>query len=206
VRLPLPPLPPDWTPTGEPVWQPCGRSLVDVLTDEHAQLESVASRLATADDGQCDAFVDVLLAMVIRHMSAERQYLYPTLRVVAADGAVRARREILAEQQLQRDLLAVDAPESAAALLRDHVHRHVAVGERLLAAVGAAVADADLIRLGNRAAIARGEAPTRPHPNLPTKPPWNRVADTAAGLVDKARDAISGRPTRPADLAGVSCP
>ncbi|MBB1246923.1 hemerythrin domain-containing protein, partial [Streptomyces durbertensis] len=34
---------------------------------------------------------------------------------------------------------------------------------------------------------------TRPHPGMPDKPPANRLLAPGAGLVDRARDALSGR-------------
>ncbi|MBQ0897810.1 hemerythrin domain-containing protein, partial [Micromonospora sp. U56] len=60
--------------------------------------------------------------------------------------------------------------------------------------------DAELIRLGNRWEIAEEAAPTRPHPGTPATPPWNRVVEPALGVVDKVRDAVTGRRTYLADL------
>ena len=56
--------------------------------------------------------------------------------------------------------------------------------------------DAELIRLGNRWVIAEEAAPTRPHPGTPATPPWNRIVEPAVGVVDKLRDAVTGRRTQ----------
>jgi hypothetical protein len=48
--------------------------------------------------------------------------------------------------------------------------------------------------------MAKTTAPTRPHPAAPDTPPWNTVLAPGAGLVDRIRDAVSRRPTRPQDL------
>jgi hypothetical protein len=36
-------------------------------------------------------------------------------------------------------------------------------------------------------------APTRPHPFAPDKPPMNKILTAGAGLVDRMRDALTGR-------------
>ncbi|MFD0788465.1 hemerythrin domain-containing protein, partial [Micromonospora azadirachtae] len=82
----------------------------------------------------------------------------------------------------------------------ERVHRHVAEVGALIAALRAAATEEELIRLGNRLEIAEEAAPTRPHPDTPATPPWNRVVEPALGVVDKVRDAVSGRPTYLADL------
>ncbi|MBO4210251.1 hemerythrin domain-containing protein, partial [Micromonospora echinofusca] len=38
------------------------------------------------------------------------------------------------------------------------------------------------------------------HPDTPAKPPWNRVVEPALGVVDKVRDAVTGRQTYLSDL------
>ncbi|TDB79974.1 hemerythrin domain-containing protein, partial [Micromonospora sp. KC721] len=38
-----------------------------------------------------------------------------------------------------------------------------------------------------------------PHPDSPATPPWNRLVDPAWGVVDKVRDAVTGRRTYPID-------
>ncbi|HUR08087.1 MAG TPA: hypothetical protein VM347_36465 [Nonomuraea sp.] len=36
-------------------------------------------------------------------------------------------------------------------------------------------------------------APTRPHPSAPDTPPGNKLLGPATGLIDRLRDALSGR-------------
>jgi hypothetical protein len=56
------------------------------------------------------------------------------------------------------------------------------------------------VRLGNRIETAEEAAPTRPHPGAPATAPWNKITDPAIGLLDRLRDAVTGRPTRPETL------
>jgi hypothetical protein len=77
-----------------------------------------------------------------------------------------------------------------------HVRRAVRVFPRLRTACGANT----LIRLGNRVTIAQEAAPTRPHPSNPRTAPANKLADPAVAVLDKLRDALTRRPTRPSDV------
>jgi cobalamin biosynthesis Mg chelatase CobN len=40
---------------------------------------------------------------------------------------------------------------------------------------------------------AKAMAPTRPHPTAPDTPPANKLLAPGAGLVDRARDFVTGR-------------
>jgi hemerythrin HHE cation binding domain-containing protein len=186
TRLPLPPLPPVARDA-----RPGGRSMLDLLTAEHRGLVELCARLAEP------VAASVFTAGLVRHLSAEEQYLYPTLRAVLPDGDRLADAEVAADARLHRALHPLSAPEVTAAL-RGHVER---CHTRLFPALRAVLDDAALIRLGNRVLIAEEAAPTRPHPATPFTPPWNRVVEPAVGVLDKVRDALSGRPTRATDLA-----
>ncbi|MEU8825408.1 hemerythrin domain-containing protein [Streptomyces sp. NPDC048636] len=47
--------------------------------------------------------------------------------------------------------------------------------------------------LGEKIRTAKKVAPTRPHPSAPSTPPGNKPLAPGAGLVDRARDFVSGR-------------
>ena len=50
-------------------------------------------------------------------------------------------------------------------------------------------------RLGEQITMAKRVAPTRPHPSAPDEPPMNLVLGVPMGIVDRIRDAMSGRET-----------
>ena len=150
----------------------------------------------------------MLTATVTRHLSAEEQYLYPSVRSALPDGAPVADREIAADAALLRALMelsgtATGEPEfdRAVAEITDRLARHTRVAAaEIFPALRAVATEADLIRLGNRVEIAEEAAPTRPHPDTPATPPWNRIVEPAVGVVDKVRDAVTGRQTYLEDL------
>ncbi|MFC7549960.1 hemerythrin domain-containing protein [Plantactinospora sp. GCM10030261] len=207
--VPLPPLPAD---TGEPAqdYRPGGRSMVDLLADEHHRIDGLCAELVddAADPGRRRQLAEVLTATVVRHLSAEEQYLYPTVRVAVPDGPTLADRELAADITLLTALRELTGTASAdaefdrraervAGLLR----RHAAAAETdLFPPLRQVATDAELIRLGNRVEIAEEAAPTRPHPHTPLTPPWNRVVHPAVGMLDKVRDAVTRRRTYLEDL------
>ncbi|MFG3417840.1 hemerythrin domain-containing protein [Micromonospora sp. NPDC049460] len=197
MTVPLPPLPP----TGEDeTFRPGGRSIADIVDAEHRQLRELLRRLTDADaEPAPERGWEVLTAALSRHLSAEEQYLLPTVRAALPDAADRVDRVLADDTALLTALggLADDGLAEVDARVRRHVEE---VGA-LVAALREVASPEELIRLGNRLEIAEEAAPTRPHPGTPATPPWNRVVEPAVGVVDKVRDAVTGRPTYLADLA-----
>lgn len=209
MTAPLPPLPPTFG--GADVFpMPAGRSVIDLLVDEHYQITTLCGEFTdpAVPAGRRREICDVVTAAISRHLSAEEQYLYPMVRVVLPDGEHLADQEIAEDRAMLRVLreLAATATDDArfarlaetvSVRLRRHVH---AASMDLFPRLRDAASEVDLVRLGNRFVIAEEAAPTRPHPGIPANPPWNKVIDPAVGVVDKVRDAMSGRTTYAEDL------
>jgi hypothetical protein len=78
--------------------------------------------------------------------------------------------------------------------LMSEIREHVADEENNLFPRLRQAADAeDLEKLGEKVRTAKKTAPTRPHPASPDKPPANKLLDPGAGMIDRLRDALSGR-------------
>ncbi len=185
---------------------PPGRSIITVLTDDHAELAAMADALAEAQmPTRQDA--DRLTAATTRHLSAERQYLYPVLeKLLPTHGSEMADRQIDRDETLLKDLAALQtvAPgtaafrQSAQAIVTE-LHRHTGSCDAdIFPELLTAVSKVDLIRLGNRVEVAREAAPSRPHHGAPVRPPWNKLTDALLGAADKIRDLTTGRKTYPA--------
>jgi hypothetical protein len=166
----LPPLP---RPFGVDA-RPAGRSLVELIEEDHQLLRRL----------RAGAEPDVFVACLVRHLSAEAQYLYPTARRVLRAGPR------LADAALALDRILLRAP-----LAREVLDAHLSLG--LHQKLSRVLPEHDLIRLGNRVQVAQEAAPTRPHPSAPDTPPLNKLVDPALGVVDKVRDVLSRRTTWP---------
>ncbi|WP_328518283.1 hemerythrin domain-containing protein [Actinoplanes sandaracinus] len=176
-----------------------GRSIVDLIAQQHRELLGLTDRLAEAPDDPDVA--SVLVATLSRHLCAEEQYLYPAIRTAVPGGEQIADRELAEDQAILERLRDLERTGSGRGDLAEAVRRHVAAdAEELLPLLEQMVPAEDLVRLGNRFATAEEAAPTRPHPATPSTPPWNKVVDPIVGVADKFRDVISSRTTYVSDL------
>lgn len=198
---PLPPLPP--VPgVDDADLRPGGTSMLDLLDIEHARLTDLCARLAsTTDEARFGSLTSALVATVTRHLSAEEQYLFPTVAAVLPDGQRLADAELVADQAMLHALRRLeDGPATDLRGLEEvepALHLHVRRCERtLFPGLREALTEAELIRLGNRVLIAEEAAPTRPHPGTPATPPWNKVTDPAIGVLDRLRDVVDRRTTQ----------
>lgn len=108
----------------------------------------------------------------------------------------------LEEHQEAKELLASlekggaddpQAPQLVSQLIAS-VREHVQEEEgQIFTKLRSATAPGTLVTMGEALEQAKKTAPTRPHPKAPSTPPGNIVAGAAAAVIDKARDAVSGR-------------
>ncbi|MGI5521047.1 hemerythrin domain-containing protein [Micromonospora sp. CA-259024] len=191
--VPLPPLPP----APEEGYRPAGRSIADIVDQEHRQLLALLDQL-TGPDATPQEGLAVLTAALSRHLSAEEQYLLPAARAALPTATERVDAEINADAGLLATLK--ELTEETLTEVTERVRRHVDGVGALVTELRTVATEEELIRLGNRLEIAEEAAPTRPHPGTPATPPWNRIVEPAVGVVDKVLDAVTGRPTYLADL------
>ncbi len=188
---------------------PVGPDVVELLVEDHREIErllddAVDGAKLTADES--DRRLAVGIAELARHIAVEEEYLYPLVREIlpngdrmSADGlSLDAEAEVLMKQ-LERSQRNDRAP-----LVTDLVHilrRHVQTTEGdLFPALRHWCARDQLEHLAGVVELAKRTAPTHAHPKAPTSTPWNQILSPGIGLVDKARDAVTRRPTRPEQL------
>jgi hemerythrin superfamily protein len=186
------------------------RDLIDILVTDHREVETIFAELETGagDPDHRKRLADVVIAELVRHSVAEEMYLYPTAKRVLPDGEQLSEHEIgehaEAEKLMSRiDGLAATDPEFDAAVTRlvEAIRHHVHEEESdLFPRLRQACTPDELLQLGRKVDAANKIAPTRPHPAAPDRPPFNKLVAPGAGLVDRVRDALTNRPTTPADL------
>ncbi|WP_067964747.1 hemerythrin domain-containing protein [Nocardiopsis trehalosi] len=177
--------------------------LIDVIVSDHREVERIFTELESAGltaERRRD-LVDHVVAELVRHSVAEEQYMYPAARKVLPDGDEIVDHELeehAEAEQVMRDITRLDPGDPAydervRALIAD-IRHHIQDEERdLLPRLRSACDTTELRELGRKVLQAKKSAPTRPHPAAPDTPPLNKVLDPGAGLVDRMRDALTGR-------------
>ncbi|PSK91902.1 hemerythrin HHE cation binding domain-containing protein [Haloactinopolyspora alba] len=182
------------------------RTVVDILVEDHREIEDLFQQIEASDDAEhVRRLADAAIAELVRHSVAEEQYLYPAIREHLSDGHSIADHELVEHAEAERvmkELEGMDAhdPEFRPTLdrLMSDIRHHVQDEENgALPDLAEACSTATLGQLGHDIEQAKNTAPTRPHPGAPDKPPMNKILAPGAGLVDRIRDAVTGRPHGP---------
>ncbi|WP_308282485.1 hemerythrin domain-containing protein [Pseudonocardia nigra] len=176
--------------------------LMDAIVTDHREVEQMFRELEQGVPEPADrrALVDKVIIELVRHSVAEEQLLYPAARKLLPDGDETADRELAEHAEAERTMdrlhgLDAENPEFEPLLrqlmteIREHVHDEESM---LLPRLTTAAGLEGTNRMGSMIEAAKKVAPTRPHPDAPDTPPGN-VMNSFTGLVDRMRDAFSGR-------------
>lgn len=183
--------------------------IIELLVGQHREVEQRWTALQDArlagSAGSAGSHAELgrsIVALLSQHDALETQVLYPELRERAGDEGRRLAEHSLGEHRQVRELLArVDgkdpADEAVFTMFQEclaAVVAHVQEEEgRIFPLLRAEVDQDRLVELGRKLASAQGMAPTHPHPHTPDGKLGATVGGTVSGLVDKARDAVSGK-------------
>ncbi|SEB85074.1 Hemerythrin HHE cation binding domain-containing protein [Streptomyces melanosporofaciens] len=180
-----------------------GGDVINELTTDHREVDALFEEIQAATPGNSERkrLLDQLTIELVRHSVAEEQYLYPAIRRRLAGGDAIADKEIADHsrvEQLLKDLeeRGADAADFDVLVtkLKTEVTSHVRDEEQNLFVQLRQACDADeLHELGEKIRHAKKTAPTRPHPSAPDTPPSNKILAPGTGLVDRARDFVTGR-------------
>jgi hemerythrin superfamily protein len=180
-----------------------GGNVIEELKADHREVQDLFDQINALPPGDARRreIADRFTIELVRHSVAEEMYLYPAVRRHVDGGDAMADKELADHAKVERmlkQLEGLDADrsgfDSLVAGIISEVVTHVTDEEnRLLPALAAACSPEQLNELGEKIRSAKDKAPTRPHPNAPTSPPMNKLLAPGAGLVDRARDMLSGR-------------
>jgi hemerythrin-like domain-containing protein len=181
---------------------------IETLVVDHREVAQLFKMLEEAVATDNPRVADDVAGRIVRalsiHAAIEEEALYPVMLNVLGPGedAERIVRQNVDEHQAIKRLLAeVDGKpgsdpkvfstfEDIRAKVEVHVHdEETDEFPRLRDEL----TEEDLMYLGRALDAARKLAPTHPHPNAPATPPFNIVANAAAALLDRARDAVAHR-------------
>jgi hemerythrin-like domain-containing protein len=184
------------------------RDVVEVLTHDHREVEEMFAELDTLRAATDEAsltrrkdLTDQVIIELVRHSVAEEAVVYPVVRRrfgdEDADEAIA--EHSAAEKTMKRlDGMRPDDPAFLTELdaLKAEIQHHVAEEEgEMFARMRREFSPEELVELGAKVERLKKVAPTRPHPSAPDRPPGDVLLGPLTGLVDRVRDALSGRGT-----------
>lgn len=176
--------------------------VLDLLVAEHREVEELLRRVRHAGDAPTRrALADILIVHLVRHSLAEEVYVYPVLRdhlVHGAESVEHDRDEHDELEYLLRDLESVDAADprfmhvvvELQAVLTHHMADEEA--EQFPLVRRAAPAD-DLVALRGHVERLAQLAPTPQAAHAHDSGPLDTRVLPGAGMVDRAREVLSGR-------------
>jgi hemerythrin-like domain-containing protein len=182
-----------------------GTDMVSVLVTDHEEMKDYFRQLeAATDPKERRDIADKLTAEVARHSVAEEMFLYPAARKILPNGDELIDEEIKehseAEELLKKwEGMDGDDPQFMPTYekIRDGLLHHIDEEEepKLFPEMQAALSQEEQEDLGKKITQAKKLAPTRPHPSAPDSPPGDIILGVPTGIMDRIRDAMSGRST-----------
>lgn len=180
-----------------------GGDVIAELTTDHREVDELFGKIEALAPGdkQRKVYAEQAVIELVRHSVAEEAYLYPAVREFLPDGDRIADKEIedhATAERTMKELEAVDADEPEfdrlIGELMTEIRSHVRDEEdNLFPQLRGAASQDELMKLGDKVRQAKKTAPTRPHPSAPDTPPGNKLLAPGAGMVDRVRDALTGR-------------
>jgi hemerythrin-like domain-containing protein len=180
-----------------------GGDVIAELTTDHGEVEEMFGQIEALPSGdpQRKQYADKVTIELVRHSVAEEAYLYPAVREHIQDGDEIADRELEDHAEAERTMKALEGCEAGhpdfdllITQLMTEIRSHIQDEENNLFPRLRASCSADVLnRLGEKVRTAKKTAPTRPHPAAPDTPPANKLLAPGMGLVDRMRDALTGR-------------
>jgi len=177
--------------------------LIDVIMADHREFEKVFTELETGSGSTQHRrdLLDHVIAELVRHSVAEEMFMYPAARKALPDGDEIVDHELAEHHEAEEDMKALEDldPSDArfdqmvAKLIKDVRHHLEEEESKLLPKLRQTCTAEELQKLGEKVVAAKKIAPTRPHPGAPNTPPANLILAPGAGLIDRLRDALSGR-------------
>lgn len=174
--------------------------VVDFLVSQHEQIKSLfANTLSASGEAREQAFT-ALRRLLAVHETAEEEIVHPRAKRKIPNGAAVVDKRLAEEHEAKTVLqklekLDVDSQEFTRQLtdLRDAVIDHADHEEKEeLAKLDVELSTDELERMGRAARLAEAIAPTRAHAGVESQLA-NMVAGPFAAMIDRARDAITGK-------------
>jgi len=186
------------TPDLSKTLDPTGKSVFDVIIDEHRLVEKLyAGFQQGAENADKQIIVHNLIKLLSMHAACEEMALYPVMKTKLPNGPQLVQHALAEHLQVKRLLFDLDNMLVGQSGFDDKVHeclkdvlQHVKEEETdLLPSLQQACTPAEVTEVTAMYLSVKNCAPTRPHPDAPNEPPTNKAANIHALSMDSVRDA-----------------
>lgn len=183
----------------------------EVLAADHVEVKLMLAALedsqglaGDAGDTLLSAREQVAELLVIdssRHEAAEEQYFWPVVRKHVSNGDKLADHAISQENEAKEVLDKLDGMRASNPQFDELIgtfipaaREHIEFEEgQVWPELRAVLTPKEATQLGEQVAKAKERGPTRPHPHTPADPAVLKTVGSAAAVVDRLRDALTGR-------------
>ncbi len=170
--------------------------IVQLEQDHRMALSLVGAIRRETGDVRRDALRQLVKELSV-HAAVEEMVVYPAIRGAFSTGDEWVEAD-LADHQAMKEILArldgadADDPQVTedVTALGTSLEAHISEEEVQLTELRGRLSPQEFTEMAEAAEKARAAAPTHPHPKAPDSGLGATVAGGAAGLVDKARDAL----------------
>jgi hemerythrin superfamily protein len=180
------------------------QDLVDKILTDHREIDEVFKEIeSNATPSKRRDLVEHVIAELVRHSVGEEEYLYPLARRVLPSGDELANRMLKEHTDVEWIMKRLEGSHTGDAQFEELITKLIADARRhfqdeeqdVLPGLRAACSETDLRHLGEKFEHSKRSAPTRPHPSAPNRAPFNKILAPGEGLIDRLRDALTGRKT-----------
>jgi hemerythrin superfamily protein len=177
---------------------------ITFLKSDHRDVEKLFKAFEMSGDKAFRTkrkIVDDIIRALSQHAVIEEQFFYPSVRRAvpeASSDVLEGIEEHHVAKWLLSELVSLDPKNerfvAKVTVLMENVRHHVQEEERdLFPQVRKAMGRNELLKLGARLQEGTRLAPTRPHPRSPDEPPGNLIVGAVAGVMDRARTAVTSK-------------
>lgn len=181
------------------------RDVTHILTADHKEMLALLDQIQHTSDTELRRdMADTVIAEVMRHSVAEEMYVYPAIEEWIPNGTAMVEHDKDEHEeivQVMKEMEDLDASDPAFMIqvraLKELISHHgMHEEEEQFPQLRAHVSADRLQELGRQVENAKNLAPTRPHPSAPHSELFHKTIGAGIGMVDRLRDALSGRQTR----------
>ncbi|UZF44405.1 hemerythrin domain-containing protein [Rhodococcus rhodochrous] len=180
------------------------QDVVTILTEDHREMLELLGRAETTLDAEERRdLTDSVIAEVMRHSVAEEMFVYPEMEKHLPGGTEAVEHDKKEHDEIVQVMKQLEGADASSAEFTTLVKKlqellkHHADDEEpdQFPALRAHLGHDTLVEVGTKVQAAKKLAPTWPHPSAPHSELFHKTVGPGVGMVDRLRDALTGRNT-----------